>query len=102
MRVNVVGSPALNASRLANVKVPAGVPPDVGAVATGLDQESRPDRVPADRDVEIVGDVGLVDGAAAANLRAAGIERVQHLARRARGWRMRTTCPPTATASESR
>ena len=33
----------------------------------------------ADRDVEIVRDVGLVDSAAAANLRPARVERVQHL-----------------------
>jgi hypothetical protein len=31
---------------------------------TCFDQESRPQRVLADRDVEIVGDVGLVDRAA--------------------------------------
>jgi hypothetical protein len=55
------------------------IPPDIGAELAGLDQESRPQRMPANRDVEIVGDVGLVDGAAAANLRAARVERVQHL-----------------------
>ena len=54
----------------------------VAAVAAGLEQEAGARRVPADGVVEVGGELEVGARASAGDLRAAGVERVEHEQRR--------------------